>query len=321
MSKQSTGLKISSASAVIPAFRASREIRQTVQDCLDSGFQSVVVVDDGCPEGTADIVESAFGSNSMVHVLRAGQNGGVGAATILGIKWVLANTKSQIVVKLDADGQMLPDDAPKLIRKVSEGAADFAKANRFHSPRDFREMPRVRVFGNAVLSLLSKASSGYWSINDPTNGFFAVSRLTLETLELDRISKRFFFESDLLFRLRLQRARVVDVPIKARYREERSNLSPVRVLLPFLVGYLRNFFKRIAYQYFIREWSIGTVLLPVGLTGLVGSISFGLETLSTSLLSGVPASVGSGVLVMVPALVSLQILLTFIQVDIQTEPK
>jgi dolichol-phosphate mannosyltransferase len=81
---------------------------------------------------------------------------------------------ADILVKVDGDGQISPRLIPLLIAPLLRGEADYAKGNRFYSIYNIRQMPRTRLFGNAVLSFLTKLSSGYWSIFDPTNGFTAV---------------------------------------------------------------------------------------------------------------------------------------------------
>jgi hypothetical protein len=119
---------------------------------------------------------------------------------------------------------------PRFVAPILVGEADYTKGNRFHNPRDVRQMPGVRIFGNVALSFLTKLSSGYWSVFDPTNGYTAVHVAVLEQLDLDALSRRYFFESDMLFRLNTVGARVMDIPMEARYADEKSNLGPVAVL-------------------------------------------------------------------------------------------
>ena len=85
-------------------------------------------------------------------------------------------------------------------------------------------MPRHRVFGNIVLSFLTKAASGYWNLFDPQNGYTAIHRDALERLPLDRIAKRYEFENDLLIQLNILRVPARDVPIPAVYGAEVSGI-------------------------------------------------------------------------------------------------
>jgi hypothetical protein len=126
-------------------------------------------------------------------------------------------------------------------------------------------MPPIRIFGNAALSFLSKLSSGYWNIFDPTNGYFAADVRLLAALPLDKIQKRYFFESDLLFRVGVMRAKVMDIPMAARYRDEKSNLKIRREVLPFFLLHFRNFWKRLMYNYFLRDFNIASLELVFGM--------------------------------------------------------
>lgn len=175
---------------------------------------------------------------------------------------------ADICVKLDADGQMDPALIPSLIAPVLAGNADYAKGNRFFHIRDVVEMPKVRLLGNAGLSFLNKMSSGYWNVFDPTNGFTAIHAVCLKNIELDKLDSGFFFESDLLFRLHLIEAVVVDVPMRAVYADETSNLSPLREAPRFFARHTRNFLKRIFYEYFLRDFNSASLQL-LGGTGLI----------------------------------------------------
>ena len=131
---------------------------------------------------------------------------------------------ADIVVKIDADGQMDPSQVPALIHPIVSGRADYVKGDRFFFLTNAASMPSARLFGNLALSFMAKLSSGYWTIMDPTNGFFAIHARVAELLDGERIAKRFFFETDLLFHLGLIRAKVVEFPMHASYGDEVSNL-------------------------------------------------------------------------------------------------
>lgn len=106
---------------------------------------------------------------------------------------------------------------------------------------------------------LTKFSTGYWNIFDPTNGYTAIHRVVLEALPLARIDNRYFFEFDILFLVYLAGAVVIDVPMAARYGPEESNLKVRNVVLPFLFKNVRNFVKRIFYRYFLRDVNFGSM--------------------------------------------------------------
>ena len=72
-----------------------------------------------------------------------------------------------IIVKVDGDGQMDPSLIPDFVAPILAGEADYTKGNRFFDLEEIRAMPKIRLFGNAVLSFITKLSSGYWDLFDP----------------------------------------------------------------------------------------------------------------------------------------------------------
>ena len=138
-------------------------------------------------------------------------------------------------------------------------------------------MPAGRLVGNAALSFAAKISTGYWNLFDPTNGYVALDLKLLPYLSTDRIARRYFFETDLLFRANLVRARVIDIPMRAVYEDETSHLSAFREGPKFMAGHLRNFIKRLGYSYFIRDFSLASAELVMGLLLLVFGDSLGLR--------------------------------------------
>src|SRR5262249_3352254 len=155
-------------------------------------------------------------------------------------------------------------------------------------------------FGNSMLSLLAKLSSGYWNIVDPTNGFIAMTTEIFRMLPQQKISKRFFFETDILFRLNLMRAYVADVPMRASYGGETSNMRIHRIILPFMWNHLRNFLKRIIYSYFIRDFSIGSIYLLLGVPLILFGVGFGIHEWVLSFQTKVVASAGTVMLSALP---------------------
>lgn len=303
---------------VIPAYKVSRHILEVI-DGIPQTISKIYVVDDACPENSGDLVAKTT-KDSRVNVLRHDQNQGVGGAMITGYKAALSDG-ADIVVKLDGDGQMDPADIAALIRPIVEGRADYTKGNRFDSIEDLEAMPRVRVFGNAVLSLMSKVSTGYWNITDPTNGFTAVHRAVLSRVHLDKLRKGFFFESDLLFRLSLIKAVVKDVALPARYGTETSNLKIGKVIGEFPGRHFVNYLKRIFYLYYLREWSVSSIELPAGLILFFWGLGFGITKWTESMVTGVPSTVGAVMVSAVPLILGFQLILAFISYDVSAEPK
>ena len=303
---------------VLPCYRSKDHVLDVIAGIGPEAFL-IVAVDDACPDGTGSYIREHCRDPRVVVVANE-TNLGVGGATMHGYRVALARD-ADIVVKVDSDGQMDPALLPAIVHPVAEGLADYAKGNRFFHVDSLQTMPGVRVFGNATLSFLSKFSTGYWNIFDPANGYTAIHRVALETLPLDRIDNRYFFESDMLFRLYLAGAVVMDVPMAARYGAEVSHLHVGRVALPFLFKNLRNFGKRIFYRYFLRDVNFGSLELVVGTLLLLFGAVFGLVKWIDSAHSGIPATAGQVMLTGLPILVGVQMILGFFSFDFQAVPR
>jgi dolichol-phosphate mannosyltransferase len=303
---------------VVPCYRTRRQILDVLSR-IDTSVSRIYVVDDACPEGTGDLVEKSL-VDDRVRVLRHERNLGVGAAVVTGYRAALADG-AQIVVKIDGDGQMDPAQMSRLVAPIAMGAADYAKGNRFYDFALLQDMPRVRLLGNALLSLVNKISSGYWNVMDPTNGYTAIHRIALEALPLAKIDRGYFFESDMLFRLYTVRAVVRDVPLRARYADESSNLRIGRVLRDFPGKYVAATVKRIFYSYFLRDFNAGTLQLASGLLLLSLGGAYGVTKWINSSVSGFPTTSGAVMLAALPVLVGVQLLLGALQFDIQNVPR
>ena len=303
---------------MIPAFKVERHILDLIPR-IGPEVEKIWVVDDACPNESGKLVQTKS-KDKRVKVLFNKENLGVGGAVIAGYRAAL-EAGAEVVVKLDGDGQMFPEDIPTLLRPIELGEADYTKGNRFDSLDDLYQMPRVRIFGNAVLSLWSKVSSGYWGVTDPTNGFTAIHRAVLQKIELGKLSSRYFFESDMLFRLNLAGAVVEDVSLPARYGDEKSNLKIRKVLVEFPLKHTRNLLKRIFYRYYLREWSIASFELPLAIgLGIFGAW-FGLASFFAAAEAGRTTTAGQATIASLAIILGVQLMLSFLSYDIQSEPR
>jgi len=206
------------------------------------------------------------------------------------------------------------------VAPISNGEADYTKGNRFYNLDKIGEMPKLRLFGNAILSLMCKLSSGYWNLFDPTNGYTAIHADVARKLPFHKISQRYFFETDVLFRLNTLRAVVVDVPMDAKYGNEISNLKISKITGEFFVKHIRNFLKRIFYNYYLRDMSLASIELPVGLVLLGFGCVHGGYHWMYSALSGISTSAGTVMLSALPVLTGIQFLLGFVGNDVASVP-
>jgi dolichol-phosphate mannosyltransferase len=303
---------------VIPCYRVTAHVVDVIA-AIPPDVLCVICVDDGCPDGSGKQIEGA-GFGDRVSVLYHDSNQGVGGAMATGYRAALA-TGATVVVKVDGDGQMDPRLIPAFVAPIIEGVADYTKGNRFYRPESVIGMPIRRLLGNAILSFVSKFSTGYWNIFDPNNGYTAIHGDVLRQLPLEKLSKGYFFEADLLFRLSTVRAVVLDIPMNALYAGERSNLSIQRILGPFLLGHLRNFIKRLAYNYYLRDFNIASIEWVLGPSLILFGVIFGLSNWSESAETGMTASAGTVMLSALPIIVGVQMLLSAINFDVQNVPR
>ncbi|MEJ7746736.1 MAG: glycosyltransferase family 2 protein [Luteimonas sp.] len=303
---------------VIPCHRVRNQILRVIAG-IPARVETIYVVDDHCPEETGRHVQAQC-DDPRVAVLFNESNLGVGGAVMAGYARALADG-IDVIVKMDGDDQMDATALPQLVGPILRGEADYTKGNRFYDLAQIGNMPRMRIFGNAVLSFMTKISSGYWDIFDPTNGYTAIHAKVVAKVPLNKISKRYFFETDMLFRLNTLRAVVADVPMDARYGDEISNMRIWRILLDFFGKHLRNTFKRIFYNYFLRDLSLASIELVLGSLFIgVGSM-MGVWFWVQSAQTGVTASAGSVMLVALQVIVGIQLILGFLAYDIASVPR
>jgi glycosyltransferase involved in cell wall biosynthesis len=252
---------------VIPSFRAAGTIGAVLRS-IGPEVAHIYVVDDGCPDATG---ERALRENrdSRLEVIRNSSNLGVGGAMKRGYSRALADG-ADIIVKLDADGQMDPRHIRRLIAPIVYGIADYSKGNRFAaqrlmpsgaSPRALDSMPVARRLGNRVFSWLHKAATGYWRIGDPANGYTAIHARALDRIGIEALADCFFFETDMLFRLNLVDAVVADVALPACYPGSGSNLRLRRVAPRFALMTASRLLRRLRAKYFSGAWNLGSVKL------------------------------------------------------------
>jgi len=284
-------LRTIDVAVVVPAYQAERTIAGTLAT-VPAWVTRIVVVDDGSTDRTAALVDEAACRDPRIVRVGHATNRGVGAAMRSGYRRALEDGAG-ILAKMDADGQMDPAALASLVLPVALGRADYAKGNRFVHAREIRAMPAVRLVGNAALSLLSKLSTGYWNLLDPTNGYTAVSREALAAIDFDRLDDRFFFESSMLAELALVRAVCADVAIPARYGDGSSHLSVARSVVEFGVKHARAFARRVWLRYVVLDFSAASLLLLGGLPLATFGVAFGLKHWVRSSVYGVPATAGT----------------------------
>jgi glycosyltransferase involved in cell wall biosynthesis len=209
--------------------------------------------------------------DARVVAIRHPTNRGRGAAVKTGYKRALADDMDVVVV-MDGDGQMDPDILPTIIGPVVDGKADYAVGDRLAGPSHWRGMPPWRLFGNTLLSGLTRIASGYWHIRDPQNGYTAISASTLADLDFDRLYDQYGFLNDLLVNLNVEGKRVATVPMYARYGDEESGIRYSSFVpgLSFLL--LKDFIWRLREQYLDGGAHPVVVLYVLGVLSILSGI-------------------------------------------------
>ncbi len=302
---------------VIPCYKVSAHICDLIRR-ITKEIDIIIIIDDCCPEKSGAYVEKSC-ADPRVQVIFHEINQGVGGAVLTGYQAAI-EFGADVIVKIDGDGQMDPTLIPAFIAPIVRGEADYTKGNRFFEIETMHGMPALRLIGNAGLSFLTKLSSGYWNLFDPTNGYTAISAVVAARLPFKKVSSSYFFESDMLFRLNIMRAVVIDIPMYSRYGSEQSNLDVLREFPRFIFKNFRNLSKRILYNYFIRNFNYATLELVFG----IGFLSFGLIFGGLNWISHYQdeslASAGTVMLAALPVIIGLQLILGFANYDMANIP-
>jgi dolichol-phosphate mannosyltransferase len=311
-----------SISVIIPCFRVKKHLKEVIEG-IPSYVDKIFIVDDKCPQNSGKVVEELRGKNlvqkSKIEILYLDSNRGVGGATTAGYQAALSQGYD-ILVKMDGDGQMDPAYLPRLLNPIITGHSDFTKGNRFYDLVSLKDMPLIRRIGNLGLTFFTKTASGYWSISDPTNGYTAVHSSVLKIMNLESLSKRYFFEISMLVQLNILRASAIDVPIPAKYGSESSSLSVFKSLIGFPPKLFMSFFKRLVWRYFVYDLNAVTILLVMGISLALFGVTFGTYHLYFGAVEQKFQSPGTVATALLPTLLGVQMLLQAILFDVTDCP-
>lgn len=285
--------------ALVPAFNEQDHIARVIST-MPQFVDRIIVVNDASTDRTREEVLAV--NDDRVALIEHGSNRGLGGSLIAAHKAALEG-EGAIMVVMAGDGQMDPQYLPALLDPLVDGICDFAKGNRFFSADSWSGMPRHRVFGNIVLTFMSKAATGYWDVFDPQNGYTAITRHASERIDWDSIASDYSFENDVLAALWISGCAVQDVDIPALYADEVSTIRLHSTVPALLRTMCRSFHRRIWRRYVLRSFSpvamllfVGTLFLlwgtVVGLWAAVQSLGVGSATTGTVMLSVIPFMMG-----------------------------
>ncbi|HMO39094.1 MAG TPA: polyprenol monophosphomannose synthase [Saprospiraceae bacterium] len=236
---------------IIPTYNEKENIYRMVRTVfsMDASFH-VLVVDDGSPDGTAQIVKTLQVEypESLFLLERAGKQG-LGTAYIAGFKWGLERAY-QYIIEMDADFSHNPHDLPRLRNACTEQNADVVVGSRYVKGGQLQNWPWDRV-------MLSYGASWYvrcitWMpVKDPTAGFVCYRRAVLETLDLDKIRfVGYAFQIEMKYAARLLGFKIVEIPITFSDRLEGNSKMSKSIVREAIWGVLlmrwRSFFVNYA---------------------------------------------------------------------------
>ena len=297
---------------VIPCFKGGEITKMVISEVLDYA-DHVVLVDDSCPFLTGQHVLKQI-KNPKLEVLFNLTNMGVGYSTKKGIKCLLEK-KCDLILKIDADGQHDPREIYSMCKPIIEGKCEATKGNRFGNIDNLFKIPKIRLLGILVLSFITKLSTGYWDLFDPTNGLICFQREVLHDINLNKISDRFFFETDLLFRCSLNNVKMKNVNTKINYSSKISSLNPIKQIPIFFIKHIQISFKRIIYQYFMVDFNPGSLEILLSILMSIVSMSIVITSRYKSSMYNIPISPGVSSLITITSLMAFQLLISFIYYD------
>ena len=266
-------LENTTIAVTIPCHNEENLIGRVIESMPDY-VDRIYVVDDCSTDRTTDIVEALIKKQSpgRIQLIRHKANQGVGGAIATGYKAALAD-RMGVTAVMAGDAQMDPDDLKPIVMPIIRDECDYTKGNRLFTGDAWEVIPRVRYIGNSILSLFTKVASGYWHIADSQSGYTAINLKALETIDWDKMYKRYGQPNDLLVRLNIYHFRVKDVPIRPVYGiGEKSGIKPLRMIPKLWWLLFKLFWHRMFQKYVIRDFHpllffylAATILLPSGM--------------------------------------------------------
>jgi glycosyltransferase involved in cell wall biosynthesis len=216
-----------SALVVLPTYQEAENIRDILGRIRAAVPEaSILVVDDGSPDGTADLAEAAAAELGQIHLLRRTQKSGLGPAYRAGFAWGIERGHD-VLVEMDADGQHDPAVLPDLIGALEARNADLAIGSRYVPGGAVPGWPRNRrllsQWGNRYIGLMLKLP-----VRDATAGFRAYRTTIVEKIGLERVrADGYGFQIEMAYEVAKVGGRIVEIPITFRDRMRGvSKMSP-----------------------------------------------------------------------------------------------
>jgi glycosyltransferase involved in cell wall biosynthesis len=305
---------------VIPAYREEKLIGPTL-DKVPTYYDHVYVVDDCSPDNQCEVVLSRTETDTRISLLRHEKNQGPGGAIITGYLRAVEDG-NDIVVVCGGDSQMPLEESPNLLDPIVEGKADYAKGNRFQLSKleeTCAAMPLNRLIGNWIISALTKIASGYYKTMDVVDGFTAISRKAIETVNWQRAWTRYGYPMDFLVRLNAYGFKIVDVARTAIYlpNERQSQIKGLNYALTVSPMLFRSFLWRLRFKYLYMSFHPLIFLFIYGMVALPAGVLFGLFLVYSQFVTRTGVTGPEAVLCALLIITGFQCLVTAMILDMQ----
>ncbi|MCW9708600.1 polyprenol monophosphomannose synthase [Fodinibius salsisoli] len=205
---------------IVPTYNESNNIRKLIKAVMSLDKVDLLIIDDGSPDGTAEIVteEQEEYPDQLFLIERSGKLG-LGTAYVRGFEYALEQNYTYIC-EMDADFSHNPDDLPHLIEEVKTGGCDVAIGSRYANGISIINWPLSRLILSYSANLYARFITGL-PIFDTTAGFKCIHRKVLETISVESIrSNGYAFQIELHYRAWKAGFNLKEVAIIFREREE-----------------------------------------------------------------------------------------------------
>lgn len=315
--KEKMRLKKKKVIVVIPAYQAGSIIISTVKGILkEKRVNKAVIVDDGSQDKTSVKVKKI--NSEKICLIGHKKNQGVGGAMKTGIAKAL-DMGADLVIKMDADNQMDPQFIPILIDKISSQEFDCCKGSRWQYGISRHTIPKTRLWGNTLLTLFTRFTTGYWKISDPNNGYIAWSKDILKKIDWSQVDNRYFFETSMLVQLNLLNAKITDIPMEPRYLGEESTMDEIRIIPKFLVNLFSYGVRRWWQKYFLYDMTAVSVFLLFGSILFLFGIIWGGWQWYWHAAKGIVTPTGTIMIAILPIFIGLNLIIQALVLDITNE--
>lgn len=303
---------------VIPCYNEEKMITQTIKK-IPEYIDHIIAVNDASTDDTIGVLNKLKKQYNKLSVVDNNVNQGVGGALIAGYDYAIKNTKATAIGIVAGDDQFDSSYLKAMLDDFIDQSADYVKASRFFHREAFKTMPKYRQFGNIFISLLTKFSTGYYSITDITNGCGWLRREIIEKVDFSIVEKRYDYETSMLTALSIANAKVIDHAVPAHYGDEKSTIKLIPTAWRNLKAVWKGFWRRIYYKYVLYGFHPVALFLFTGMFFLIISLLLAIFLLYVKLFAHQSPTAGSVMLAVLPFILGIQLTLTALTIDVSNE--